>query len=329
MNTIAIVMPYFGKFPNYFPLWLTSCAHNPTIDWLIFTDDKFEYNYPENVKVVYKSFAEIVTMFQDNFDFEIILPEPYKLCDYKPTYGEVFSDYLQKYDYWGFGDLDLIFGDIRSFLNYEILNSHDKILTHGSFCILKNTKQNNSIYRKEINGKLKFKEVYTDIKNRGFDEYGKEAFNSICMNENLKIYTNNLIFADIDSWKKHFKLTGVLDLCDHNEKKELEWEKKEEKHNSIFAFEKGKLFRYFIKNNQISKKEYLYVHFQKRFMICDKWQDLGNDFLMIPNKFVEYTGNVDKSYLDKYGKKLFFSNRRIKRQLYITIRMFLKNKVGF
>ena len=42
---------------------------------------------------------------------------PYKLCDYKPVYGLIFDEDLQDYDFWGHCDVDLIFGDIRKFIN--------------------------------------------------------------------------------------------------------------------------------------------------------------------------------------------------------------------
>ena len=51
MKSICYVVPYFGKFPVSFPLWLVSCGANPTVDWLIFTDDTTPYDYPQNVKV--------------------------------------------------------------------------------------------------------------------------------------------------------------------------------------------------------------------------------------------------------------------------------------
>lgn len=43
-NRVAFIIPYFGKFNNYFPLFLKSCEANADLcDWLIYTDDKTEY----------------------------------------------------------------------------------------------------------------------------------------------------------------------------------------------------------------------------------------------------------------------------------------------
>ena len=36
----------------------------------------------------------------------------YKLCGCKPFYGVIHKEELRGYDYWGFGDIDLIYGDL-------------------------------------------------------------------------------------------------------------------------------------------------------------------------------------------------------------------------
>lgn len=38
MNTIALVIPYFGKFNNYFHLWMESAKRNVTVEFHIYTD---------------------------------------------------------------------------------------------------------------------------------------------------------------------------------------------------------------------------------------------------------------------------------------------------
>ena len=40
MKTICYIIPYFGKLPKNFALYLLGCAQNPTIDWKILTDDR-------------------------------------------------------------------------------------------------------------------------------------------------------------------------------------------------------------------------------------------------------------------------------------------------
>ena len=104
MKKIGIVVPYYGKFPNYFALFLRSCENNPTIDWIVFTDIMEVVEYPKNVLRVQMTFQELKKWFQSKFDFPIVLDSPYKLCDYKVMTGYLFNDYLKDYDYWGYSD---------------------------------------------------------------------------------------------------------------------------------------------------------------------------------------------------------------------------------
>lgn len=99
MKKGVFIVPYFGKFNNYFQLFLNSCKFNKNYDWLFFTDDKTVYDYPDNVTVKYTSFEEIRSFIQSKFDFKISLNYPYKFCDLKPMYGYIFSEYIKEYDF--------------------------------------------------------------------------------------------------------------------------------------------------------------------------------------------------------------------------------------
>ena len=49
-SSILLIIPYFGKFKNYFQLFLESCRVNSSINWLILTDDVRKFDYPKNVQ---------------------------------------------------------------------------------------------------------------------------------------------------------------------------------------------------------------------------------------------------------------------------------------
>lgn len=44
---VAIILPYFGKLPNYFQLWIKSAEMNKDFDFLIFTDNTNVYTCSE------------------------------------------------------------------------------------------------------------------------------------------------------------------------------------------------------------------------------------------------------------------------------------------
>ena len=130
MNKICIIFPYFGKLPPQFKFWWQSALKNPTIDFMIFTDNQSILS-EENIYVQYLSFEECRLLVQKQFSFPINLNSPYKLCDYKPAYGSIFYEYIKDFDFWGFGDIDLIYGDIRLFYTNEILEKYQD----GGICL--------------------------------------------------------------------------------------------------------------------------------------------------------------------------------------------------
>lgn len=86
----VLILPYFGQFNNYFPLFLKSCEANPTYTWMIFTDNEFKYACPENVHVIKTTLDEIRKIANEKFGFKIVLESAYNLCDYNPAYGFLF-----------------------------------------------------------------------------------------------------------------------------------------------------------------------------------------------------------------------------------------------
>lgn len=171
MKRIAFIFVYMGKFPDYF-LWLESCKYNESIDFIIFTDDQEDYCYPPNVHVNYMTFDKLKMMIQEHFDFPIKILRAYKLCDFKPDYGEIFKDFLKEYDFWGHCDIDLIWGNIRHFITDELMENNVRIYPHGHCRLYKNAIEVNSMYRTlSAEGYLTYKEVFVDETNMAFDEW--------------------------------------------------------------------------------------------------------------------------------------------------------------
>ena len=102
-----------GKYPWYFPYFLHSCRYNPTVDFLIFTDN-YDPNLeiPSNVKMIPYSIDLFKADAAKTLGFEVAVSSGYKLCDFKPAYGTIFSDCIKDYDFWGYCDMDMIFGNV-------------------------------------------------------------------------------------------------------------------------------------------------------------------------------------------------------------------------
>lgn len=122
-KTIAIITCWYGSYPWHFPYFIHSCTFNPTIDFIIITCNKENIlSKPDNIKVIHKTKDEIIGTASKKLGFKANIDYPYKLCDFKPAYGFLFPEIIKGYDFWGHGDIDLVYGNIRDFMTEEVLN---------------------------------------------------------------------------------------------------------------------------------------------------------------------------------------------------------------
>lgn len=280
MEKIVFIIPYFGKFNNYFNLFLRSCGKNKGLcDWLIFTNDKSSYAYPDNVKVKYISWVKMQQYIQSKFDFHIVLDRPYKLCDYKPAYGYIFEEYINDYEYWGHCDTDLIWGDFNHFWKPEIYSGYKKIFNLGHCTIYHNDSINNRMFLKSLNGKERYKEVYTFRDNCSFDEEYNKSINNIYYAYNIPIFENSFA-ANLYTKTSDFRLVEM------NESHDRYMVEKKEK--NFFLWNNGSLKRYIYASGRIIEKEFLYIHFQSRRMRINLNDINCQNFKIIPNSFDEF-----------------------------------------
>ena len=143
-NSIAIIIPYFGHWPNYFNVFLKGCENNKWLHILFFTDCDVPDKHYENINFIPYTLNDFNNLASKKLGKKIAISKAYKLCDFKPTYGLIFEDYLSEYDYWGYGDIDLIYGNLEPFIlnriseGYDVLSNREEILS-GSLSIFRNT----------------------------------------------------------------------------------------------------------------------------------------------------------------------------------------------
>lgn len=150
--SICIVIPYFGQWPFWMPLFLESCRHNPSIDWLLLSDCGTPENCPDNVRIVPTGFAEYCQRVAQTLGIHFQPASAYKLCDLKPALGDIHAAELGAYDFWGFGDIDLVYGDLRAYFTPERLAGKLFLATHkrrisGHLSLLRNTAEMRLAYR--------------------------------------------------------------------------------------------------------------------------------------------------------------------------------------
>jgi hypothetical protein len=175
--SVCLVACYFGVFPPWMSIFLLSCAHNPTIDFLIVTDQRPLPNAPPNVRFVSILPQKFEMLASEKLRTTIKLSGAYKVCDFKPAYGLLFEELLQGWDYWGYADLDVVYGDIRGFLTrrnlglYDVFSARREYLV-GHFTLFRNNAEMQRLFEQsaDIPRLLEDEQLYA------FDECGKQCF---------------------------------------------------------------------------------------------------------------------------------------------------------
>lgn len=303
MKTIILIVPYFGKLPSGFQLWLEGCRFNPTINWLLFTDDQHAYDYPQNVCVRYTSFPEIKKRIQKLYDFPIVLDSPYKLCDYRVAYGEIFENEIKGYDFWGYCDVDLLFGNIRKLITNEILETYEKIGFQGHLTFFKNCPEAAKRYRESTKGIPSYQEIFTSSASCLFDENIIEALYDYLQ---IPVY-REVHFAHLLKYFKDFHL-GYLPQ-----------EEAYKNDNNIFSWKKGTLYRYYLKNGSAARDEMLYIHFFCREMnIKIRSYDNLSQVILYPNCIEEMNDPISETLIKRkahtslviFKLKYLYKNRK-------------------
>lgn len=188
-HRIKFIVCYYGDWPPWFDAFLLSAARNQNIDWLFFTDCKLPLAYPKNVQFINMPLGHLYKLVQtkiiqtDNYfskdnrrKFEPTTSEVeidfYKICDFRPTYGILFKEELQGYDFWGQCDIDQIFGDINFYITNNMLKNYDIISSRkgkisGHFTLFKNIPKVNNLFKKIDN----YNQILLSKDYHSFDEY--------------------------------------------------------------------------------------------------------------------------------------------------------------
>ena len=308
MKKFAALCCYFGPLPNYFQLWLESCRNNPGIDFLLMTDNECSsFFVPINVKILNRTFNELRHRIQEAFrDVNICLDRPYKICDFRVAYGYVFSELFAEYQYWGWFDLDTIWGDVLSFIPRT--NTWVKIFPCGHLSFVRNLKEYNEAFmsfHNEVPSILPWQEVFASPKSLFYDEIG--GADEFFSQRHARSYFREIVFEDIASSRSRF--WNCFASIHHIERRVL----------LSLKYVDGKVYSVFWKDGCFQEVEVAYVHMQKRHM-CVRTKSTDNNYLITRAGFIPYRGccSVMKGW---YGLPM------LNRQKFVSGMKKLKRKV--
>ena len=284
MKKLCFIIPYFGHFSNYFPLFLKTCHANKNFDWLLLTDDDINYEYPINVHKVTMTFEEYKKLIQSKLNFDVNINNPYKLCDLKPMYGYILEEYITEYSYWGHCDTDILMGNLEEVLTDSFLNEYDKLFCLGHMTIYRNTPQNNRVFMSEHNGRYIYREVLATPEICWFDEEWNNDYNinRIFLGQGKRVFQKDLSL-NISMSYNHFRCTRYVGTQNTTMAYGYEVEKNKK---ALYLWDNGQLYRLYMENGILKREDFLYMHMQKRVMRMDKSILQMDKFKIVPDEFL-------------------------------------------
>jgi len=250
MKSIAILTPYFGKWPQWFNLYLESCRHNPDIDWFFFTDCPQPANPPKNTYFIKTSFSDYKKLVSKKLSITFNPESPYKLCDLKPCYGFIHEELIKEYDFWGFGDIDVIYGNIRHFYTDHLLTKYNTLSTHwdrvsGHLFLLKNS----FIFREAFKKIPNWQQLLEDTQHHGIDE---SKFSKVFLRHKKYPAWLRFLYSQLDPLqRKAFFKEQFSTILSSKPWLNGQWE-----HPENWVWLNGRLT-----NTQDKNKEFMYLHF--------------------------------------------------------------------
>lgn len=285
MGKIGIIIPYFGVLPNYFDIWYLSAIKSKRVDFIFYTDCKI--TTAPNIIVHRCSFESFRNKIQKKFEFKISLEKPYKICDFRPAYGFIFQEELAKYQFWGYCDIDLIFGDIDSYLSDDILSENTVIGKYGHFSIYLNNEDLRYLFMDSgVYPEKNYQEVFQSEDAFYFDE-----FSGMMLKKYRKGYkTYPLKIANFLPMPPYFNNQG----------------------NSVYIkWSDGKVYT-ISKDNHL--EEYFYVHYSKRKFNLHT-SNMNSEIIVTPTDIYIGCTNLHIKIKDiKYGK--FYYYKYMLRRIY-------------
>lgn len=226
-NKIVLLIPYYGQWPQWHDLFLESCKANQFIDFMYITDMSLPQHAPHNVKVYNLSFEALKKLIEQKLEVSLPEIEPYKLCDFRPAYGVVFEELIKDYSFWGYGDNDLIYGDLNQFIPENILKDFDifsfrKNHLQGPLTFYKNESKVNSLFLISEN----WKTIFTNKTYLSFDEFGQQGFH-LQAEKSIDFFDNDNISVIALKEKKKGTLNLYMEdlskevICDTKERLEI------------------------------------------------------------------------------------------------------------
>lgn len=289
MKPIVLFVPYYGTVPPYISAFLHTVSKQASfLDVCLFSDRSFLEEItmscviPSNVRLIELSWDNLCSLIlKKKFPKPFF---PYKLCDYKVAYGYIFEEYTDNYEFWGYCDVDILMGDVCSFLERNNFRQYDRIGSWGHFTIYKNNDRTRTYFLESFKGQKlndKFSYACTTTYPCNIDEYGSNILFTKLFGKKMFLEDNFVLNTAIGckgchTWQHRFS-------------------------PQILTWEDGRTFSYSLDDNkQIVKEEGMYIHFMMQKNVQSSFP-LSESLLLTPEKVIPFNPSLIDCYLTNEG----------------------------
>eukprot|EP00937_MAST-01D_sp_MAST-1D-sp2_P002069 g2069.t1 len=185
---------------------MASCRRNPDVQWITVhigdlgpdPDLRWDINWAPNYQLVQVTPGEAERWVYKKLGLNVsvsmkkpgkwhrerfALPElnGYKWNDYKVLYAVLFEDWIKECEFWGYGDMDVVYGNMRAILTddylakFDVLSNAGRGRLTGPWSILRNTPRLSKIAMSSECGyetNHPWKDLLTDSAYYNYDELG-------------------------------------------------------------------------------------------------------------------------------------------------------------
>lgn len=202
---IVIIIVWFGKFPEWFRFWEVSAKFNRDIDWIIYHDDETLEKEDCNIKIKFMQEHQFWQKACDTVNFLIPYRSLRRVCDLRPFFGIIFSNDIQMYDYFGWGDMDVVYGDMKPFLTPSVMNNQvitfNKWHLNGSLTLMKKCNETRSLLDISMPD---WRSKLLDIFEKAPHGKGLDEIKTYDLNKKIKVYAEesfNCPYSPFDRWR--------------------------------------------------------------------------------------------------------------------------------
>lgn len=134
---VKLLSVWVGPLPPWMPRFEAQMRTFGCVEW----------------RLVHTTVLALGSMAHKRLGVPCLKGDRYAVCDYRPAYAEIFPEEYEGCDWWGWCDLDVVFGDLDRLLPELLVDgaeafSFKDVYLSGCFAMFRNTERMRGMFRR-------------------------------------------------------------------------------------------------------------------------------------------------------------------------------------